>query len=430
MNKDKWLQFESYVTSLLEENHVVGAAVAVSKNKEIVYQKGFGYRDLENKKPVTIDTIFGIASISKSVTALAIVRLEAEGRLSIQDPVTKYLPEFKLKLPEMNEIKIHHLLSHTVGLPPIERYQELNRFQDHLTYLASIDDKPLGRPGQYFSYCNDLYLLLGAIIEKVTGRLFRKYMIEEILAPLNMHRTTYSTEDIMKYSNVTVQYEYNIETERHEIKKWENLGNYEASGGLRSSVRDLINYGNIYIDSAGPEYKMWQPVYEIGRNEFYGYGVRIQRDDNNLQLVKHGGSLPGVASYFGFVPEEKIVVAVLTNTSEGPKEKIWRAAINAALGLPINQEAMNSESTYRATKYEFKKFVGTYEANKKGNKIVIYLENGQLKALINEKKHELKAIDEETLEIEKNGKQIKLFFNNKGEAWALFFNLRMLPRVE
>nr|WP_026682728.1 serine hydrolase domain-containing protein [Priestia megaterium] len=438
MHNNKWSIFESYVNQLMLDGHVPGAAVAVSKNGETIYMNGFGYRDVKNKKPVTVDTIFGIASITKSFTALAIMKLESEGKLSVDDPVIKYLPDFQLKTEDMSQIKIHHLLSHTVGLPPIERYQELNRFHEHISYLATIHERPLGKPGEYLSYCNDLYLLLGAIIEKVTGRLFRKYMIEEIIAPLEMHRTTYSTEDIKKFGNVTVQYDYDPVAKSFQSNPWENLGNYETSGGLRSTVVDLIKYGNVYVDTLASEQstwqhinyqKMWKPVFPIGKNECYGYGVRTEQDYFGYQLVKHGGSLPGVSSYFGFIPEEKIVVAVLTNVSSGPKIDIWKAALHTALGIPIKQKKKEAPD-YHLSPKELQALIGTYATNKKGSRLEIRIINNVLVAETNGHSSVVKAIDYQTLVIKDSGKVVKFFIDDNGVAWAAFINLRMLPRVE
>ncbi|MYL57358.1 serine hydrolase [Virgibacillus halodenitrificans] len=438
MQNNRWSTFESYVNHLLSENHVAGAAVAISKNGKVIYKNGFGYRDIENKKPVTVDTIFGIASISKSFTALAIMKLESEGKLSVDDPVINYLPAFQLKTEDMSKIKIHHLLSHTVGMPPIERYQNLNRFHEHIDYLAKVNDCPLGKPGEYLSYCNDLYLLLGAIIEKVTGRLFRKYMIEEIIVPLKMHRTTYSTEDINKYDNVTKQYEYEPASNTFKSHCFENLGNYETSGGLRSSVMDLMKYGNVYVDALSSQQanmehiqyqKMWEPVYQLSENEFYGYGIRTEHNYFGHRLVKHGGSLPGVASYFGFIPEEKIVVAVLTNVSKGPKIAIWKAALHTALGIPIEQKK-EERNDYVLSNKEMHTLIGTYATNKKGSRIEILEENGVLMAKSNGELSELQAIDNQTLVKKDSGEKVKFYINNQGIAWAAFSSLRMLPRRE
>lgn len=438
MNNYKWGEFEDYVNQLMQDKHVAGTAVAVSKNGKIIYKNGFGYRDIENKKPVTADTIFGIASISKSFTALAIMKLESEGKLSVNDPVVDYLPNFQLKMEDMSKIKIHHLLSHTVGLPPIERYQNLNRFQEHIDYLANIDDVPLGSPGEYLSYNNDLYLLLGAIIEKVSGRLFRKYMIEEIIVPLGMHRTTYSTEDIYKFTDVTTQYAYDSDSDSFQIKKWEHLGNYETSGGLRSSVMDLMKYGNVYLNTLASErtilkhvnyQKMYDPIYPIGTNEFYGYGIRTEYDYFGYRLIKHGGSLPGVASYFGFVPDEKIVVAVLTNVSNGPKIDIWKAALHTVLGMPIDQKK-KAFPEYELSRVERQILIGTYGTDKKGSKVKVQMIDSRLVAEHNGDVYTLKAINNQTLVIKETGKVIKFFINNKGIAWAVFMNLRMLPRID
>ena len=138
--KYDWVIFEDYTNNLLTKEHIPGVAVAVSQNGETIYQKGFGYRNLETKVPVTPETLFGIASVTKSFTAAAILQLENDGKLSVDDPVIKYIPELFIPgLYHIGDIKIRHLLSHTTGLPPIKRKEEKNRLEDHLSYLAKMD---------------------------------------------------------------------------------------------------------------------------------------------------------------------------------------------------------------------------------------------------------------------------------------------------
>jgi CubicO group peptidase (beta-lactamase class C family) len=423
----------------MEEEMIAGAAIDVSQNGEILYQMGFGVCDLKTKEPVTPDTIFGIASISKSFTAMAIMKLAEEGKLSLDDPVIKYLPEFKLhKIENMKSVKIHHLLSHTAGLPPMRRREELNKFNDHLEHLAAEEYELLGLPGQYFSYCNDTFLLLGAIIERLKGRLYRRYITECILEPLHMHRSTFSLEEVEKFHNVSVPYVKNRKTNRLEEVPWPRLGNYEVGGGIRSNVRDLLKYGQLFINEGtyqghsivSKDYikKMWDPVHRIGRKATYRYALRITPDYSGVTLVEHGGSQPGVSSHFGFVPEKGLVVAVLTNVANVPANEMWLAAINTALGFPLEQKS-NIEPLYGGSIEELQRLVGTYRSAE-GGKVTIFLDHHIPKAEIESEEFVLRPSDHRTLVIEKNQYPISFFFKDDEKAWAAFYGSRMLTRVK
>ncbi|MEK5520388.1 serine hydrolase domain-containing protein [Heyndrickxia sp. FSL W8-0423] len=434
-----WRLFEEKLSKRMEADHIPGAAIAVSKNGEVIYQKGFGVKDLESMELVTPKTIFGIASVTKSFTALAIMKLEEAGKLSIDDPVIKYLPEFRISnIDSMESIKIHHLLTHTTGLAPIRRREELNKFHEHLTYLAENEHSLLGKPGEYLSYCNDTFLLLGVIIERLTGRIYRRYITEELLNPLHMNRSTFSIEEINKMDDVSSPYVYYQETEQFEKQNWPALGNYEVGGGIRSNVLDLLKYGELYVNqglidkdtfiSKKQLEKMQNPYFQINRNSYYGYALQVTLDYHGFTLVDHGGGQPGVSSNFGFIPEQKLVVAVLTNASDVPAKDIWLEVVNTALGLPIEGKYSHLEPTVELPDARKKQFVGTYQSEE-GTSIQILLKGSVLQAKIDNQVFTLRACDKTTLVIMKTEKQIRFYFNQNEEPWAAFFGLRMLLKT-
>lgn len=438
--KIDWSLFEDYVKTLMEKEHIAGVAVAVSQNGQIIYKAGFGVRNISTQEPVTPETIFGIASISKSFTAMAIMQLEDEGKLCVDDPVAKYIPEFKIPgVEDRNSVKIRHLLSHTTGIPPMRRRQELCTFDKHIEYLATEDYQVLGKPGEYFSYCNDAFLLLGEIIQRLTGRLYRRYMTERILDAAGMYRSTYSLEEIARFHNVSVPYIYNKKCGSLEEQPWPKLGNYEVGGGVRSNVLDLMKYAQIYVNkgvvdgkrivSENGLKKMQEPVYKIGRNSYYGFALKITPDYCGVTLVEHGGSQPGVSSNFGFIPEKGIGAAVLTNVSNVSAQAIWLAAINTVLGLPLDQR--RSVEPYYDVPFEYlKKFIGTYKSAEGGH-LQVVADGDILKAKIKDEEYPLRASGEDTLVFERGGFEqvIKFYFDNEGIPWAAFLRMRMLRRV-
>ena len=433
-----WEAFADYVKGLMLEEHIPGVAVAVSKNGKIIYQQGFGQRNVEKGLPVTPDTIMGIASVSKSFTALQIMRLAAEGVIKVDDLVSKHLPDLKLPNIDMSKVTIHHLLSHTTGLPPVERHQDHKFFDKHIEYLNNYSITPLGEPSEYFSYANDTFLLLGAIIEKYSGKLYNRYMTQ-LLDELEMYNSTYYIEELQKFDDVTENYIYDKNSNSWETRPWPELGVFEVGGGVRSCVTDLLHYGELYINDGMYKQKqiipkeyleqMWQPVYEVAAGQFYGYALKSTPDYNGVTLVEHGGSQPGVASNFGFVPEEKLVVVVLTNVTGAPASSIWQAAVNSALGLPLDYQH-NPQHKTTLTNEQIDKLTGFYAADEGGN-VLIYRDGTQIKAVSNNEHFTLHAVSPTMLAInEKKIKNIvKLYLRDGQEkAWAAFAGSRMLLR--
>lgn len=428
-----WTSFEEKVYSRMKLDHIPGLAIAVSKNGEILYEKGFGVQDVETREPVNPDTMFGIASVTKSFTALAILTLEAEGKLSVEDPITKYLPEFRVPtIADMDSIKIHHLLTHSTGLAPLRRREELNKLREHLDYLAGDNHDILGVPGQYFSYCNDAFLLLGAIIERVTGCLFRRFVTERLLNQLNMYRSTFSIEELHKMENVSTPYVFT--DGEYQKQTWPKLGNYEVGGGIRSTVRDLVKYGEVYAnrgqDIIPEEFieGMWQQYIQYARNSYYGYALEVTPHYHGVTLVEHGGGQPGVSSNFGFVPEEGLVVAVLTNVSGAPAADIWLEAVNTALEIPLAEKRSVEPFAENVTEEELASYVGIYQS-KEGSRLQICLDDHCLTAILENETWPLQVGVNNTL-ISENGRAIRFYFNENKETWAAFLGMRMLPKVE
>ncbi|MGI6344342.1 MAG: serine hydrolase [Bacillota bacterium] len=438
---ENWNQYADFVREVMEREHIAGAAVAVSRWGEVVFEQGFGYRDLERRLPVTPDTIFGIASVSKSFSALAIMQLVDAGLLSVDDPVIKYLPELRFKgVTDMSAIKVRHLLSHTTGLPPMRRRQDIADFDAHIEFLANEDYTMLGEPGEYFSYCNDTFLLLGAIIERLTGRIYRKYMTQNVLDALDMHRSTYSIEELTRFPNVTVPYIWNTADSDWQVTAWPALGNFEVGGGVRSNVRDLLKYGSVFVD--GGKYQgraivsgrgiamMRQPMYRSGRKTWYCFALQATPDHWGYTLVEHGGSQPGVASNFGFVPEQGLVVAVLTNTSGASASLLWLGAVNTALGLPLDRPR-SIEPEYTPNAAEIARILGTYRAAEGGRITVRQGEDGQLLVADASGEYPARMSGATTLTFTFKIPRVVRFYFRDGEsaAWAALAGSRMLQRA-
>ncbi|KXH82091.1 hypothetical protein AU377_06345 [Sporosarcina sp. HYO08] len=416
----------------MDKEQIPGVAVAVSVGGQVVYEQGFGKRNLETMEPVTPDTIFGIASVTKSFTALAIMKLAEEGKVQIHKPVVHYLPDFKLcGYKKSDQITIHHLLSHTTGVGSVERKEQLTNLEEHLRYLAEKKLDVLGDPGAHMSYNNDLFLLLGAIIEKVTGEHYKTYITKQIIEPLRMNRTTFDLEQLRHFENVSVPYVFN--SGRPTKCAWPTLGNYAVGGGIRSSVKDLLKYGQLYLHrfahgivSKKTTDIMAKPVHRTQQNRHYGYGLHITPRYGEVTLVEHGGGQPGVSSNFGFIPEKEIVVAVLTNVSGVSADAIWLAAANNALGLPLDRKRYTAPQI-ALDEGQLKGMVGCY-ASDEGYQVEIELEEQGLVAQIDQNNFPLCALSRQSFVMMPNEKPLEFVLNEKNEVWALFFGLRLLVK--
>ncbi len=357
MSQQAFEMLESFVMDLMQQMKIPGVSIAILLNGKEAYAEGYGARDLEQNLPMTPDSLFGIGSISKSFGALAIMQLQEQNKLNINDPVNKYI-NFKLGKKD-DPIRIHHLLSHTTGLPElwaghsivfrltggIDEMPPMSSWKDFLTYINGAQGEFCWNLGEKYSYNNDTYALIAPIVEKVTHMPYPEYVRTNILKPLKMNRTTYSKEEFEKDENSITGY-INLDGKLTRNPIPINPLSY-ASGGLTSSVKELENYmialmnggdfnGETIIQKESIE-KMWashgkieDSIYDYG-NPAYGYGWRIHSDFFGNVLISHGGDFHICGGEVAMIPEKKIAVAIGLNTQPGPFAELVAIGILAVL---------------------------------------------------------------------------------------------------
>jgi CubicO group peptidase (beta-lactamase class C family) len=425
-------EFESFVAATMVGENIPGLAVAVSRHGETIFSKGFGVRDVISEEPVTPRTVFGTASVTKSFTALAIMKLCSQGLLRVDDAVVKHLPQFAVPgVDDVNKIKVHHLLSHTTGVPPLRRRQDIEGFDGHLEFIAHEEFHLLGEPGEYLSYSNDLFLLLGAIIERLSGKKYRNYIQEEIIDQLGMANSTMHPGKVTEFADLSTPYMYNKETCQPEAKPWPVLNNYEVGGGVRSCVDDLLKYGHAYFsDSIVPQAVsslMYQPVHTIGKNSSYGYALKVTPNHNGFTLVEHGGAQPGVSANFGFVPEAGLVVAVLCNITGVSAARIWLAAVNAVLGNELTYST-DTETAAPSLPEDVLKYAGTC-CSAEGGRICVSGDSSGLRISFEGDEYDLHYARDQVFFFNHRGqKVVRFYLDDEGTPWAAFVGLRMLVR--
>ena len=232
-------QLDTYLQQEMNSCQIPGLAVGIVQDGEIMYCKGFG-KNVGDHAPITAETPFMLASLTKSFTALAISQLESQGKLSYTDKVTEHLPFFTLKDTDYHDsITINHLLDHRSGIPGISSYQtnreglDLEEKARRLKYIKGTND--FG----HFRYANDNYALLGLIIERASQQSYQAYIQHDILRPLGMSNTFFSQEDANEHQLAKGHQLYfgiprpsNIRYHRANV----------ANGGMLSSARDLCAY--------------------------------------------------------------------------------------------------------------------------------------------------------------------------------------------
>ncbi|MEJ2252091.1 MAG: serine hydrolase, partial [Candidatus Lokiarchaeota archaeon] len=345
--KNKFEKLHDIITMLMQKFKVPGLAISIVHNGEIIYEKGFGARNLEENFPMTQDTLIGIGSISKSFTALLILKLQEEGLLNIDDPVCNYL-ELEPFLSHQ-DITIAHLLSHSSGIPSVDgqwspiaisfgdyqRIYPVTSQEDYLHYITHTKDEIYFKPGEEFFYNNDMYTILGLIIEKITGKSFENFLREKLLDPLDMNRTTLNRETLEKdpSENYIRGYLHKGKgEERHlEHPKLPFSKQLQAPGGIYTSMHELANYGKFLLKNGSfKEKRLITPesieiactpkinsLYGYGKNPKYCFGWVKEEDVFDHTIMHHGGGLGVSTSFFGFIPESNLAVSVAENDDMG-----------------------------------------------------------------------------------------------------------------
>lgn len=344
---------DAAVEALMNAESVPGAAVAVVVDGEVVFERGYGVADLEAGRPVTPDTVFGIGSLGKSFTAVAIAQLVAEGRLTLETPAVALLPELRLPTPfPTAEITVEQLLSHTSGLPVLPVLEmslgwaagdgPMDGYDDLFRYLATMPERPAGLPGERFSYSNDAFALLGAIVERLAGVSYADYLESHVLAPLGMTRSTLADPTALDWDDVTSLYDYEDGQPVYRAS-WPASALVAPAGLHRSTARDMARYLAAQLDTlpAVPEMlrqelqrpRVWRDA-EAG----YALGWGVAPDFRGELALAHSGGITGVSSHAVLLPGRRTAVIALLNVSGGPAREIAEAVLTDVASLPPAQE--------------------------------------------------------------------------------------------
>jgi CubicO group peptidase (beta-lactamase class C family) len=336
---------DSMLRKFTEENHIPGLAYGIVVDGKLVHTANFGFSDISKKIPVSSSTMFRVASMSKSITAMAILKLRDEGKLSLEDKAAKFIPALELQeyaTADAPEITIRHLLSHSAGFPEDNPWgdRQLADTDKDLTDLLNKKITFSNAPGLSYEYSNLGFALLGKIVSVVSGRPYQEYIRDEIFLPLGMKSSGYEYADIEPKQLAHGYRWLNEKWNEEELLHDQPDGSWGAMGALISSVDEFAKYLAIHMEAWPPSnlpesgvlkrsslremHHPWrfdamnlQYRYADGRNcpvvTAYCYGLRWLQDCEGKTVVSHSGGLPGFGSHWGFMPDYGIGIITLAN---------------------------------------------------------------------------------------------------------------------
>ena len=361
---------DNYVVKALHDWNIPGAAVCIVKDSQVVLLKGYGVKQMNTNDSVDENTLFMIASNSKAFTAAALAVLDYEKKLSLDDKVTKWLPEFKMenKLASEQAI-IRDLLCHRLGFAEFQG--DFANWKSNLSraeVIANMSHIKAAYPFRTtFGYNNQGFVTAGQIIPKVTGLQWEEYLKQKIFEPLGMTRTLALVKGLRNATNKAVA--HTIVDGKLITVPYANVDNLAPAGTISTSVNDfskwvimLLNQGKYNEKEVIPAEAIeatqtphsiignYTPWFNSGQFELYGLGWFL-RDYEGKKIVFHHGLITGFNSSVTLIPEEKLGVVVFTNTDENI---LWAALrweiVDAFLKLPFRNYSQVFLSLYTKNK--------------------------------------------------------------------------------
>ena len=360
---------DQVVQTYVSNRQFMGTAL-VARGNQVLFSKGYGSANLEWNIPNTPDTKFRLGSVTKQFTAATILLLEERGKLSVADPVKKYLPDAPAA---WDKITIFHVLTHSAGLPSFTGFPDYQKLQPFAATPADLvgrfRDKPLEfEPGERMSYSNSGYVLLGYIIEKITGSTYEKFVVENIFTPLGMKDSGYDSNFAVIPRRATG---YVNGRNGFEQAGFIHMTIPHAAGALYSTTEDLLKwelglFGGKVLNSASLE-KMTAPF-----KGNYAFGLVVDASGGR-KVIQHGGGIEGFNTQLEYYPDEKLTVAVLSNVNGGAPGQISKQLAALARGETVKLQSERKEIPIDSK--VLARYVGAYQL---GPGMLIYLEGNQL----------------------------------------------------
>lgn len=345
---------DSYIQQGLKDWNLPGLAIAIIKDGKVVVMKGYGVKNITTKEPVDENTLFMIASNSKLFTASSLAQLEYDGKLKLDDKITKYYPDYRVYDPNTTAlVTIRDMLSHHLGTGTFQG--DFTFWDANLTRGEIINKMQLLKPKQNFrqsyGYCNSCFLTAGEIIPKVTGKPWEVYVYDSIIEPLGMENTHTLGANMGEMPGAATPYTTVFTGKLMELP-YDRVDNLAPAGAIVSCVKDISKWLTMQLDSGrymGKQILPW-PVLRRTRDlntiissrkqtgfpiHYIGYGLGVfQCDYAGRQVFWHTGGAFGFVTNTCFVPEENLAIAIFTNNdNQDFYEDLRYQILDAYLGV-------------------------------------------------------------------------------------------------
>ena len=299
------------------DSPVAGLSIAVDRRGETLHAKGYGFANLEHEIPAAADTVYRIGSVTKQFTAAAILQLVDQGKLSLDDDLTDFLPDYPV---QGHRVTVRHLLNHTSGIQTFTStrgYREnMPLDRSHAEVLAWFQDQPFNfAPGEDYRYNNSGYYLLGMVIEKVSGQSYEGYLKEKVFEPLGLTDTHYDlARKIIKRRSEG--YSRSFQGLVH--APYLSMHLPFAAGAIASNVSDLIRWQRALFAGEVMSADSLRQMTTAGQLSdgsplTYGFGLSVGELDGHRKIA-HGGSINGFRSTLAYYPDDGVTIAILANT--------------------------------------------------------------------------------------------------------------------
>ena len=356
--------------------------VLVIRDGVTLFANSYGMADLAHQVPNTLDTKFRIGSITKQFTAAAILQLQDRGLLHVNAPLATYLPDYPHEA-----VTLHHLLTHTAGVPNMTSFPDYPQWMRQPTTLDEVIARFVDRsleftPGEQFSYSNSGYVLLTKVIEVVSGQPYDVYLQEWLFEPLGMENTGY--EHPLAIIDDMARGYIGSDDDGYQQAQYINMAVPQGAGGLYATAGDLARWNQFLFDgdrnpmilSEDAVTAMTAPAVQMDPENldmFYGYGLIINQSEPHR--TGHGGGINGFVSSLGYRPEENQTLVILSNVATAGLDKISGDLAAILAGEPYELPTLPDVVTVDPAIYE--RYVGTYQLSPEFA-IAITVESGQL----------------------------------------------------
>ena len=346
-------EIEKLVAQEMSRQNMPGLSIAVAVNGELAWSAGYGLADLENFVPAKALTMYRLASVSKPITAVAVMQLSEAGKIDLDHSIRRYVPTFPAK---PWTITVRQLLGHLGGIRHYENSEEVNstrHYPDMLSPLKIFQNDPLvAEPGTRFHYSTYGYVLLGEAVESAAGQRYLDYARSRVFVPAGMERIR-QDHVFAVIPNRARGYVINSGGQLQNCSL-ADTSNKVAGGGLIGSVEDLVHFASAVragrlLKASSVDAMFTQQKTSDGKSSLYGLGWNVTTLDGSRKLVSHTGGQQGTSTILVMLPREGVAVAVMTNLEKAQLRELSTRVVRQLIDLPYSKRKSGEQLTTTLT---------------------------------------------------------------------------------